>query len=94
MFSRHSIEHILGNFLPKVYGLLVPDGILFCVFPLQQWAILNQGGDDEKDTITEEDAMTYMRSVSPFDEVCFANTWECGIKRMDNDYLYIGRKNG
>ena len=90
IFSRHSIEHCGSGFFDRASMLLDGGGILFCIFPLVQWAVLNRGLDDEKDTLPVDVAMEDFRMTSPFKELQFSQTEEFGIKRMDDDFIYIG----
>ena len=47
-----------------------------------------------KRKVKSADAMVEFANASPFKEVMFNTTWKLGVKRMDNDYLYVGQKDG
>lgn len=96
IFSRHSIEHLdTVAFFNKCLEILGSNGVVFIILPLTQWALLNRGLDDEVDKISDEDAMADFREASKaFKEIHFCRTEELGIMRMDDDWVYVGRKNG
>jgi len=94
VFSRHSIEHMdTKAFFKRCSEVLKPGGILFIVFPLQQWATLNRGLDDEKEMLSIEDSMSdFFKEPKDFKTTHFGKTSEFGIKPMDIDYLWVGEK--
>jgi SAM-dependent methyltransferase len=96
VFSRHCIEHTgsVEKFLRKCRDILIDNGVLFLIFPLQQTVLLDMGKDDEKDKISHNTAFSYFQQLAGLDfkEEYFGQTKEAGIIPMDNDYLFIGRK--
>ena len=101
IFSRHCIEHTgsIELFLKKCYGLLVDQGVLFLIMPLEQTVTLDLGKDDEKDMVSEEYAAFHFKKIAGdtvsgvgFTMEYFGYTKDVGITPYHNDYLFIGRK--